>query len=207
MKYLVMERHESYVVVLDENGRFYKAANMDYSPGQTLTDIEPMRNIKSVKRKRRGLLVLLVVLLVLVAAGIYFLLASGGENLKVFRFYMGGEVAVTCDSENNVEKVEGLDEAGKAVAQVDSGNKDITQLSIEMLENAYSLGYIERDSEIFVAIENEYDDDNPILELTADILEDYAEDKYDIEVEKSSWDDYQEDTAKEKYKEIYRNDG
>ena len=47
MKYLVMERHESYVIVLDENGRFFKVANMDYAPGQTLTKVVPMEDIKA----------------------------------------------------------------------------------------------------------------------------------------------------------------
>lgn len=39
MKYLVMECHMAYAVVLDENGRFLKAANMDYEAGQTVDTI------------------------------------------------------------------------------------------------------------------------------------------------------------------------
>lgn len=203
MRYIVMERHESYVIVLDENGRFYKAANMDYSPGQTLTKVVPMKDIKANKRKRRGLIVLLIALLAVVVTGIWFLLFSESESLNVFRFYMGGEVEVTCDSENNVTGLEGLDTEGNNIAQLDFKDKNITELSVEMLDKACSLGYIEKDDEVFIAIENEDDDDNPILEITADILEDYAEEKYGIEVEKSSWDDYQKDTEKEKYKEKY----
>ena len=36
MKYLIMECHMAYAVVLDEDGRFLKAANMDYEVGQTV---------------------------------------------------------------------------------------------------------------------------------------------------------------------------
>lgn len=43
MKYIVMECHYSYAVVLDENGRFIKAANMHYEVGQTVTDIFEMK--------------------------------------------------------------------------------------------------------------------------------------------------------------------
>lgn len=43
MKYIVMECHYSYAVVLDENGRFIKAANMHYEVGQTVTDIFELR--------------------------------------------------------------------------------------------------------------------------------------------------------------------
>ena len=39
MKYLVMECHPAYAVVLTEDGRFLKAANMHYEVGQTVTEI------------------------------------------------------------------------------------------------------------------------------------------------------------------------
>lgn len=204
MKYIVMERHESYVIVLDEKGRFYKVANMDYTPGQTLTKVVPMADVKAKRRRRAGFFALFLILLALAGTCLWFFLFSGAfagvdENAVVYRFYMGGEIAVTCDNENNVKKIEGLDEGGKAVAQLDTGNKNVIELSIEMLEKAYSMGYVTDDDEIYVAIENEEDDDDPKLEAVADILEEYSEEKYDIEVEKSSWKDYLKDTAKGKY--------
>lgn len=203
MKYLVMERHESYVIVLDENGRFFKVANMDYAPGQTLTKVVPMEDIKAKRKKRMGFLALFIALIAIVGISAWFLLfsgvISGGGDSRVYRFYMGGDIAVTCDSENKVTKIEGLDETGKAVSGIDFKNKNIADVSVELLEKAYSMGYLNEDSEIFVAIENEYNDDSPALERAADSLENYAEEKYDIEVEKSSWDDYLKDTSNQKY--------
>ena len=38
MKYLVMECHEGYAVLMDEDARFVNAANMHYEVGQTVTD-------------------------------------------------------------------------------------------------------------------------------------------------------------------------
>lgn len=38
MKYIVMECHFSYAVLLDENGKFLKAANRGYQVGQTVYD-------------------------------------------------------------------------------------------------------------------------------------------------------------------------
>ena len=38
MSYLVMECHPSYAVLLDEEGRFLKAANLRYEIGQTVYD-------------------------------------------------------------------------------------------------------------------------------------------------------------------------
>ena len=43
MKYLVMETHPAYAVVLDEDGRFLKAANLRYQVGDTVQDIVELR--------------------------------------------------------------------------------------------------------------------------------------------------------------------
>ena len=39
MKYLVMETHPGYCILLDEEGRFLKAANRGYSVGDTVQEI------------------------------------------------------------------------------------------------------------------------------------------------------------------------
>ena len=38
MNYMVMECHPSYAVLLDEEGRFLKAANLHYKTGQIVHD-------------------------------------------------------------------------------------------------------------------------------------------------------------------------
>ena len=43
MSYLVMECHPGYAVVLDEQGRFFKTANLNYEVGQRVEQIIPMR--------------------------------------------------------------------------------------------------------------------------------------------------------------------
>ena len=44
MSYLVMEVHPAYAVVLDEKGRFLKAANLRYQVGDTVRDIVELRH-------------------------------------------------------------------------------------------------------------------------------------------------------------------
>ncbi len=46
MKYLVMEVHPAYAVVLDEEGRFLKAANLRYQVGDTVQNIVELRKPK-----------------------------------------------------------------------------------------------------------------------------------------------------------------
>ncbi len=43
MKYLVMETHPAYAVVLDNEGRFLKAANLHYQVGDTVERIVELR--------------------------------------------------------------------------------------------------------------------------------------------------------------------
>ena len=43
MKYLVMEVHPAYAIVLDEAGRFCKAANLHYQVGDTVQTIVELR--------------------------------------------------------------------------------------------------------------------------------------------------------------------
>ena len=192
MKYLVMERHESYVVVLDEQGRFFKVANMDYFPGQTLTKVIPMEDFVEKRKKRAVFFSLFLAVVLLFAFGIYFFFfSSSGTDSVVFRINMGGEIAVTCDRKNNVTKIEGKNPEGEILAQdVDFNNKSIKTVSAELLEKSVNMGFIGKDEEIFLSIEGIYDDDKERLESLGDFLEDYAEDRYDIEVEKCSWEEY-----------------
>ena len=47
MKYMVMECHTGYAVLLDEEGRFWKAANLHYQVGETVED--PVRMLRALK--------------------------------------------------------------------------------------------------------------------------------------------------------------
>ena len=50
MSYLVMECHPGYAVLLDEEGRFLKAANLRYEIGQTVYDPVLMKETPEKKR-------------------------------------------------------------------------------------------------------------------------------------------------------------
>ena len=47
MKYLVMETHPAYAVMLDENGRFLKAANLRYQVGETVEERDSTRTART----------------------------------------------------------------------------------------------------------------------------------------------------------------
>lgn len=47
MKYMVMECHKSFAIVLDEDGNFLKVANLRYQVGQTVYDVIEMNTSKN----------------------------------------------------------------------------------------------------------------------------------------------------------------
>ena len=52
MKYMVMECHTGYAVLLDEEGRFWKAADLHYEVGQTVENPLLMKQPQPSGRRR-----------------------------------------------------------------------------------------------------------------------------------------------------------
>ena len=55
MKYIVMECRPSYAIVLDEEGRFLRTANLRYEVGQTVEHVVLMREQKALSVRLRVL--------------------------------------------------------------------------------------------------------------------------------------------------------
>ena len=73
MKYLVMECHPGYAVVMDEKGGFCKVANMHYEVGQTVTQIVKVRTrIPPAGTRWLRSLTVVAACLVLFLAGIFY---------------------------------------------------------------------------------------------------------------------------------------
>ena len=77
MKYMVMECHHSYAVLLDENGIFCKAANLHYEIGEIvedpvlMRDPPPKRN-KIIKMIRGGIAAAAAACILLIAGTGYY---------------------------------------------------------------------------------------------------------------------------------------
>ena len=77
MKYIVMECHMSYAVLLDEEGRFRKAANLHYETGETVTNPVLMqederKSLSPARMARRGAAAAGACLLLFLLAGGYY---------------------------------------------------------------------------------------------------------------------------------------
>ena len=113
MNYLVMEVHPAYAVVLDEEGRFLKAANLRYQVGDTVRDIVELRRPKE---KRPALwkplsgVAGLAACLCIVFFGYY---QPNFVPYGALRIQINPDVELTLSRTDRVLELEGLNEDGR----------------------------------------------------------------------------------------------
>lgn len=143
MNYLVMEVHPAYAVVLDEEGRFLKAANLRYQVGDTVRDIVELRRPKE---KRPALwkplsgVAGLAACLCIVFFGYY---QPNFVPYGALRIQINPDVELTLSRTDRVLELEGLNEDGQVLIEgYDHGGKDREDVTEELVERAIDLGYL-----------------------------------------------------------------
>ena len=143
MNYLVMEVHPAYAVVLDEEGRFLKAANLRYQVGDTVRDIVELRR----PREKRPALWKplsgvpgLAPCLCLVFFGYY---QPNFTPYGALRIQINPDVELTLSRTDRVLELEGLNEDGRVLIEgYDYGGKDREDVTEELVERAIDMGYL-----------------------------------------------------------------
>lgn len=141
MKYIVMECHEGYAVLMDEESRFVNAANMHYEVGQSVTDPIIMNEEHTARRITftAGKLIAAAACLVLFtsAGSIYYtrnlkphstVLISSDANIKMELNKKGKVLHIVSDSEIGKELLK--DYNGKGKDKLTAAN-EIIELEIE----------------------------------------------------------------------------
>lgn len=143
MNYLVMEVHPAYAVVLDEEGRFLKAANLRYQVGDTVRDIVELRRPKE---KRPALwkplsgVAGLAACLCIVFFGYY---QPNFVPYGALRIQINPDVELTLSRTDRVLELKGLNEDGQVLIEdYDYGGKDREDVTEELVERAIDLGYL-----------------------------------------------------------------
>lgn len=145
MKYIVMERHEGYAVLMDEESRFVTAADLHYEVGQTVTDPVIMNEEHTARRITftAGRLIAAAACLVLFAsAGLMYyshnlkphstVVISSEANIRLEVNKKGKVIHVVSDSESGKELLENY--IGKG--------KDKLTVANEIIELGIEKGYI-----------------------------------------------------------------
>ena len=143
MNYLVMEVHPAYAVVLDEEGRFLKTANLHYQVGDTVQDVVELRRPQE---KRPALwkplsgLAGLAACLCLVFFGYY---QPNFTPYGALRIQINPDVELTLSRTDRVLELEGLNEDGQSlIAGYEYSGKDREDVTGELVERAIDMGYL-----------------------------------------------------------------
>ena len=153
MKYIVLERHPGYVVVLDEEGRFLKAVDRQYQVGQQLDAILPMR-----PPRRRGRAVLFPAL---AAAACLVLLALSAVRMAQMPYasvYMtiNPQVRIDVNRRDTVLTVEGTNPDGEALTEGYEGRgKALEQVMDELTDRAVEMGWLHPGGQITLTLDAE----------------------------------------------------
>ena len=154
MKYIIMECHSSYAVLLDEKGRFWKAANLRYQIGQTVEDPVLMKEPGMGKKiKQRAVMGI-------AAAAACFLLAFTGY----YRDYMvrdasicltiNPSVRMELNRKGQVMAVAGVNEDGRKLLEgYRQGSRDRLAVTEELIERAIEAGYLSAGGKIVLDID------------------------------------------------------
>ena len=138
-----MEVHPAYAVVLDEEGRFLKAANLRYQVGDTVRDIVELRHPRE---KRPALwkplsgVAGLAACLCIVFFGYY---QPNFTPYGALRIQINPDVELTLSRTDRVLELEGLNEDGQSlIAGYEYSGKDREDVTGELVERAIDLGYL-----------------------------------------------------------------
>lgn len=153
MKYIVLERHPGYVVVLDEEGRFLKAADRQYQVGQQLDAILPMH-----PPRRRGRTVLFPALAAAACLVLLALSAVRTAQMPYASVYMtiNPQVRIDVNRRDTVLTVEGTNPDGEALTEGYEGRgKALEQVMDELTDRAVEMGWLHPGGQITLTLDAE----------------------------------------------------
>ena len=161
MRYMVMETHLAYAVVLGQDGSVLKVANRRYQVGEKVNDIIPMKvtgsadaseavnrtDVREIKMSGRGRA------LKLMAVSAAAVLMFGAWGIYDFGFATYGSVYMTINPEVRIDMsrsdrivdIDGINEDGETlVSGYNYAGKSLSQVIEELGVKAASMGYLER---------------------------------------------------------------
>ena len=159
MSYLVMECGLSYAVVLDEAGRFLKAANLGYQVGQTLDHVLLLEEKKQPTLRQRIVPLAAVaacLCLMLLVSVEFFFLPVGSVRMQI-----NPEVRMEVNRVNQVIGLEGLNQDGNHL--IDGYGyrwRSVEEVSDDLADRAMEMGFLTDGGSIGLTAESDNDDWN-----------------------------------------------
>lgn len=150
MKYLVMECHKAYAVLMDEDSRFVNAANMHYEVGQVVTDPILMESDKPTPVMSKKFIIRTIAAAACIAivslAGMHFFIKAPEEPHTVIFVSATADIKMELDGKGSVISITSDTEKGKEIIkkfkETHKVNEDRVDLASDILEFQIENGYI-----------------------------------------------------------------
>lgn len=160
MNYLVMECHTSYAVLLDEDGRFVKSANLNYEIGQTVRNPVLMRDKPLEKIKEKRNFPTKIMATVLAVAAIFAFFIGGNYYQNNFQPYssifmaINPEVEMVLNRNGQVLEVSGVNEDGIALLEgYKLPSEDKVEVANDLVDRAIEMGFLAEGGRVSIAID------------------------------------------------------
>ena len=163
MKYLVLEIHPGYAVLLDSEGRFIKAANLNYQVGDFVENA-----IRVNEENKREITIRRKIITIAMAAACFVLMFFGAYRAIYVPNYVAygtvemqinPDVQLTLSKTENVLNLEGINEDGKALIDgYDYKGKSKDVIVNELADRAIDMGYLSDGGEIIITASSDDDE-------------------------------------------------
>ena len=187
MSYLVMECHPGYAVLLDEEGRFLKAANLRYEIGQTVYD--PVLMKETPEKERHTIRWVSSGIAAIAACFLLFFGFSYYQNYvqpySSIYLTINPEVQMDLNRKGAVIRLEGINEDGAALLEdYEYKGKDRLTVADDLIERAIDMGFLSEGGQVSFSIDAP---DEALVqkygeELQTEVLK-HLENRYTITVE------------------------
>jgi len=154
MKYMVVECHPGYAVVLDEAGNFLKVANRKYEVGQMVTEVLAMQTPP--RRKYGKLLATFAAMAACLALVLSLTLPGTGQPYASVYVKINPEIRIDVDRKDAVVGLEGVNQDGISLVEgYDYHNKHLDQVTDELVDKAIEMGYLQPEGQITISLDSQ----------------------------------------------------
>ena len=157
MSYLVMECHPGYAVLLDEEGRFFKAANLQYEVGQRVCDPvlmreEPQKQSHTIRWIGSAVAAIAACLLLVFGIGYY---QNYLQPYSSIYLTINPEVQMDLNRQGTVVDLTGTNEDGEKLLEgYDGKGKDKVTVADELIDRAIAMGFLSEGGQISFSIDS-----------------------------------------------------
>ena len=156
MKYMVMECHPGFRVVLDENGSFIKAVNMHYEQGQTVEDIIPLDIRKKEENKPLKLKYFITAMAACLIIVITSLVSMTDKAVVSVYLTINPEVRIDINKKDEVVNLVGVNQDGKdLISGYEYKKKNIDIVMDELIDRAIEMDYLHEGGKVTLTLDGD----------------------------------------------------